>query len=116
MKECEGKIIKIKKGYYKFESPEVTIENIDENGNTELERACALYTSMLLRHGANIHYVVKTAKKIDDGITSFVSAMCRVLNKYDEIKETLECPKCGGRLVKDGGCSKCIDCGESMCG
>ena len=38
---------------------------------------------MLLRHGADIHYVVKTAKKINDGITSFVSAMCRILSKYD---------------------------------
>ena len=114
MKECEGKIIKIKKGYYKFESPEVTIENIDENGNTELERACALYTSMLLRHGANIHYVVKTAKKIDDGITSFVSAMCRVLNKYDEVKEELVC-ECGGKIIKEGGCEKCLDCGKSKC-
>ena len=116
MKESSGKIIKVKKGHYKFEGDNITIEKLDETGNTDLEKACALYTSMLLRHGANIHYVIKTAKKIDDGITSFVSAMCRVLNKYDEIKETLECPKCGGRLVKDGGCSKCIDCGESMCG
>ena len=114
MKESSGKIIKVKKGHYKFEGEGITIDKLDETGNSELERACALYTSMLLRHGAVMHYVIKTAKKIDDGITSFVSAMCRVLNKYDEVKEELVC-ECGGKIIKEGGCEKCLDCGKSKC-
>ncbi|PIS18055.1 ribonucleoside-diphosphate reductase, adenosylcobalamin-dependent, partial [Candidatus Collierbacteria bacterium CG09_land_8_20_14_0_10_46_12] len=26
------------------------------------------------------------------------------------------CPECGGKLHKQDGCSKCIDCGYSVCG
>lgn len=115
MFECSGKIIKIKQGHYRFESDNLTIDNLNESGNSDLEKSCALYTSMLLRHGADIHYVVKTAKKIDDGITSFVSAMNRVLNKYDTIIEELICPECGGKLIKEGGCEQCKDCGYSRC-
>ena len=28
----------------------------------------------------------------------------------------LVCPECGGKLHKQDGCSKCIDCGYSVCG
>ncbi|MFH2085472.1 MAG: LAGLIDADG family homing endonuclease [bacterium] len=31
-------------------------------------------------------------------------------------KEDLVCPECGGKLHKQDGCSKCIDCGFSVCG
>ena len=34
------------------------------SGNSELEKACALYTSMLLRHGADIHYVIKQQRSM----------------------------------------------------
>ena len=115
IKDCSGKITKVERGHYRFTSESLTIENLDESGNTELERACAVYTSMLLRHGANIHYVNNTARKIDDSITSFVSAMSRVLAKYDTIIEEEKCPECGGRLVKEAGCCKCLDCGYSKC-
>ena len=30
--------------------------------------------------------------------------------------EELVCPECGGKLHKQDGCSKCIDCGYSVCG
>lgn len=115
LKECSGKIIKIKRGHYRFIGDKITIDNLNESGNSELEKASALYTSMLLRHGADIHYVIKTAKKINDGITSFVSAMCRILSKYDtKIEETI-CPECGGKLVHEAGCATCKDCGYSRC-
>jgi ribonucleoside-diphosphate reductase alpha chain len=115
LKECSGKIVKIKRGHYSFIGDKITIDNLNESGNSELEKASALYTSMLLRHGADIHYVIKTAKKINDGITSFVSAMCRILSKYDtKIEETI-CPECGGKLVHEAGCATCKDCGYSRC-
>lgn len=115
LKECSGKIVKIKRGHYRFIGDKVTIDNLNESGNSELEKASALYTSMLLRHGADIHYVIKTAKKINDGITSFVSAMCRILSKYDTKIEESTCPECGGKLVHEAGCAACKDCGYSRC-
>ena len=71
---------------------------------------------MLLRHGIDIKYIIKTAKKVNDNITSFSSAMCRVLSKYIP-KETLKdkCPDCGGELIREGGCIHCKNCGYSKC-
>lgn len=112
----KGKIIKVSKMHYSFDSEYIQLSDFQlANTNVE-ERAATLYASMLLRHGANIEYIIKTAKKVNDNITSFSSAMCRILAKYitnTEVKEV--CPECGGKLVRDGGCIHCIDCGYSKC-
>lgn len=112
----KGKIIKVSKMHYRFDSEYIQLSDLQlANTNVE-ERAATLYASMLLRHGANIEYITKTAKKVNDNITSFSSAMCRILAKYitnTEVKEV--CPECGGKLVRDGGCIHCIDCGYSKC-
>ena len=112
----KGKIIKMSKMHYSFDSEYIQLSDLQlANTNVE-ERAATLYASMLLRHGANIEYITKTAKKVNDNITSFSSAMCRILAKYitnTEVKEV--CPECGGKLVRDGGCIHCIDCGYSKC-
>jgi len=34
----------------------------------------------------------------------------------DSQNSELMCPECGGKLHKQDGCSKCIDCGYSVCG
>ena len=65
----------------------------------------------------DIKYIVKTAKKVNDNITSFSSAMCRVLSKYipnEEIKGEV-CPECGNSLTRTGGCISCTNCGYSKC-
>lgn len=112
-----GVIIKVKKGHYRFEGDSTIIDNISDSGNTELEKAFAVYTSMLLRGGAKIEYVVKVSKsKINDNISSFVSALCRVLNKYDKSVTELVCDNCGGKMIKEGGCQICLQCGEDYCG
>ena len=112
----KGKITKIKKMHYSFDSDYIQLSDLQlANSNVE-EKAATLYSSMLLRHGVNIEYIIKTAKKVNDNITSFSSAICRILAKYinnTEIKEV--CPECGGKLVRDGGCIHCIDCGYSKC-
>lgn len=112
----KGKIIKVSKMHYSFDSEYIQLSDLQlANTNVE-EKAATLYASMLLRHGANIEYITKTAKKVNDNITSFSSAMCRILAKYitnTEVKEV--CPECGGKLVRDGGCIHCIDCGYSKC-
>lgn len=113
----KGIITKVSKMHYSFTSDVFHIDNLElANENVE-ENAATLYSSMLLRHGVDIKYIVKTAKKVNDNITSFSSAMCRVLSKYipnEEIKGEV-CPDCGGTLVREGGCIHCKDCGYSKC-
>lgn len=116
-KPHKGIITKVSKMHYSFTSDIFHIDNLElANENIE-ENAATLYSSMLLRHGVNIKYIVKTAKKVNDNISSFSSAMCRVLSKYipnEEIKGEV-CPDCGGTLVREGGCIHCKDCGYSKC-
>lgn len=113
----KGTITKVSKMHYSFDSEHINISNL-ELANTNIEEnAATLYSSMLLRHGVDINYIIKTAKKVNDNISSFSSAMCRILAKYipnGEVKgET--CPDCGGTLVREGGCIHCKDCGYSKC-
>lgn len=114
----QGEIIKQKKMHYTFVSDKVTIPDLQlANENVE-EKAATLYSSMLLRHGVDIKYIVKTAKKVNDNITSFSSALCRVLSKYidkEEIKGEV-CPECGGKLIRENGCLHCQNCSWSRCG
>ena len=116
-KPHKGVITRVSKMHYSFTSDVFHIDNLElANENVE-ENAATLYSSMLLRHGVDIKYIVKTAKKVNDNITSFSSAMCRVLSKYipnEEIKGEV-CPDCGGTLVREGGCIHCKDCGYSKC-
>lgn len=117
-KTHKGRITKVKKMHYSFDSDILHIDNLElANDNVE-ENTATLYSSMLLRHGVSIEYIIKTARKVNDNISSFSSAMCRILSKYSgsgEIKGE-KCPNCGeGRLVRVDGCIKCIDCGYSKC-
>ena len=112
-----GEITKLKKGVYTFKSDIITIENISQKLSTE-ELATSLYSSMLMRTGANLKYIIKTAQKVDDNIASFTAAMVRILRKYlkEEVLEGEVCPDCGGKLIRENGCIHCIDCGWSKCG
>ena len=112
-----GTITKVKKSVYKYESNQIVIGNISQKLSTE-ELATALYSSMLMRTGANLKYIIKTAQKVDDNIASFTSAMVRILRKYlkEETLEGEKCPECGGKLIRENGCIHCIDCGWSRCG
>ena len=111
----KGTIIKKGKMHYSFKSQFVEIGDLQLRNEDTEEKAATLYASMLLRHGIDIKYIIKTAKKVNDNITSFSSAMCRVLSKYIP-KETLKdkCPDCGGELIREGGCIHCT-CGWSKC-
>lgn len=111
----KGVITKKKKGVYSLVSKDFKISNLLNTDISVEEKAATLYSSMLLRHGVNIKYIIKTAKKVNDNITSFSSAMCRVLGKYlpAEVGET--CPECGGKLIRTGGCISCPFCGYSRC-
>lgn len=112
-----GTITKVKKMHYTFKSDYIEIPDLQLSSDSVEERAATLYTSMLLRHNTNIKYVVKTAKKVNENIASFSSAMCRILSKYVPAEETGDkCPDCGGKIIRENGCVHCESCGWSMCG
>ena len=112
----EGVITKKSKMHYSFASPMVEIKDLESLNEDIEERAATLYSSMLLRHGIAIKHIVKTAKKVNDNITSFSSAMCRVLSKYIPNEASGEkCPECGGNIINEGGCQHCESCGWSLC-
>lgn len=114
----KGIITKNKKNNYTFDSNKIRIENIvDEGKLTDLETAISVYSSMLMRHGAPLKCIIKTSQKVDDNISSFTVAINRILRKYlktEEVKEE-KCPNCGGRLIREAGCIRCLDCDYSKC-
>lgn len=112
----KGKIIKLAKNHYCFKSDYITIDQLQNEYETQQEKMFTLFTSMLLRHNAKIKFIIKTIKKINNDISSFISAMCRILNKYTEIEHLdIKCPECGRDLIKEGGCVKCSICTYSKC-
>lgn len=110
-----GVIRKHRKGVYSLTSSELSISNLLETDISLEEKAATLYSSMLLRHGISIKYIVKTAKKVNDNISSFSSAMCRVLAKYMPVEKGGTCPECGAEIIHSGGCQSCPSCGWSKC-
>ena len=113
-KDHDGYLIKKAKGHYMFESDCCTIPKIEVEA---IEARTSIYLSMLLRHGVDIKQIIKTAKKVNPGITSFTSAIVRVLSKYVEDEVSTEvCPDCGNNLIRTGGCLSCPSCGYSKCG
>lgn len=113
--DTKGTITKVKKGVYNLYSKDLVIANLLNTDISVEEKAATLYSSMLLRHGVNIKYIIKTAKKVNDNITSFSSAMCRVLAKYIPVEVEGKCPECGADLVHEGGCIHCSQCSYSKC-
>jgi ribonucleoside-diphosphate reductase alpha chain len=118
-KNTRGKIIKVRKGHYKFVNGEFEIEDIQLAADRVEQRMLTLSASMLLRHGAPIKHVIHIIKKIDENITSFSSVVRRYLARYIEEELNGEsCPHCGDKLIMQDGCVKCVnpECGYSRCG
>ena len=112
----KGVITKESRMHYSFKSELVEIKELEGINSDVEEKATTLYASMLLRHGAAIKYIIKTAKKVNDNISSFTSAICRVLSKYVPAEISGEkCPECGGNMIREGGCSHCENCSYSKC-
>jgi len=120
-KYTEGKITKVKRGKYKVEveGADVCIENILDN-TTEFEDSLTRLSSISLRHGIDIAYVVHQLEKATGDMWSFSKAVARALKKYikNGTKVTGEvCNSCNGNnLVRSEGCITCQDCGHSKCG
>lgn len=119
-KNTTGKLIKVKKGHYKFVNGEFEIEDVQLAADSVEQRMLTLTASMLMRHGAPVPHVINIIKKIDENITSFSSVVRRYLSRYipDEEVNGESCPHCGDKLIMADGCVKCVnpECGYSKCG
>lgn len=81
--------------------------------------------SLALRHGIPVEKIIKQAHKASYNAFNLAFKIRNILmdfvdpesdNAKEELEDLLVCPECGGRMVMEAGCSKCIDCGYSKCG
>lgn len=116
IKNHKGVLSKVKKNHYRFDSDILSIDDLSSKLNTE-ELATVLYSSMLMRTGAKLKYIVKVSKKVDDNISSFTAAMNRIISKYipNEVIEGETCPDCGSKIIRENGCQHCSQCEWSKC-
>ena len=157
VKNHRGKVTRVKKREYRFDSDILSIDNIAiepgvYNINDEVNkiseivndghrlnkieteairdsiykiidwsekreyRNVALHVSGNLRTGMRIEDIIKLEDKCADSIVSFPKAIGRVLSKYMESFETDDvCPDCGTKLINEGGCVHCPNCGYARC-
>ena len=87
-------------------------------GCTHDEEVITRLTSMSLRHGAGIQFIVDQLLKVEGNMTTFAKAIARALKKYikNGEKSTTTCKKCGMKsIVFLEGCQTCQNCGDSKC-
>ena len=122
-KEIDGDVKKVSRYdlcYNDKDGYRVCVEGISRIFNSEFWNYGKLISG-LLRHHMPIPYIVKviTSLKLDDStINTWKNGVVRALRRFESSVdvENEKCPECGGRLVRDGGCIHCIDCGYSRCG
>lgn len=114
-KKVKGKLIKVKKGTYRFESSIFVIENLQFLGKSD-ERLLTRWVSMALRHGTDPKHICEQIDRSEIEVVSFTKALQRVIKKYIKNEETLDnCPECGEKMIYEEGCKKCSNCGYSKC-
>jgi ribonucleoside-diphosphate reductase alpha chain len=74
---------------------------------------------LLLRHGVRIKNIVSVIDKVE-GVTfaSFLFHLKKLLSGYirdGEVVDGEKCSQCGGKLIFESGCQKCLNCGGSKC-
>lgn len=113
---------KIKKGHYVFVKTGVEEDKIFEEEITSImtdeQAALTRMISGMLRHGADVKFVVEQLRKTSGSMFDFSASIARVLKKYimDGSKSTVACDNCGGHeVIFEEGCSRCLECGHSQC-
>lgn len=76
--------------------------------------------SLNLRHGVMIKNVVRVLDQTDEVyVGSFIFAIRKYLASFIKDGEKVEdasCEECGGEVIYQEGCYKCVNCGSSKCG
>lgn len=117
----KGKITKLKKGKYNFESDDSKQIAIDLGGAAlhADEQMLTRLVSGMMRHGVNPKFIYEQIDKCPLEVVSFGKALGRIIKKYIPEKELLErhkCKDCGSNNIRfEEGCAKCNDCGSSKC-
>ena len=117
-KKTKGKITKISSGKYALEFGDIIIEDFSMQF-TPVEQLLFRSTSLMLRHGIPIQFIVEQLQRATDDISSLASASSRVLKKYIENGQKVSgksCPSCNGKsLLYFDGCVKCSTCTWEAC-
>jgi ribonucleotide reductase alpha subunit len=115
----QGKLVKIKRGHYDLHTDDgIVIENISSKFTDE-EVVIARMTSLSLRHGSDIKFIVDQIEKAPGDMHSFGKSIGRILKKYIPNGEKVtgqSCDSCKSEsLVREEGCVSCKSCGWSKC-
>jgi ribonucleoside-diphosphate reductase alpha chain len=113
----KGEVVKKNKSAYEFRNNDY--HQIISSNMTDEQLAITRLTSGMLRHGADIKFIVEQLNKCDGDLFSFTKGLARVLKKFipDGAKSTVKCHDCGSEnVIFEEGCNKCLDCGSSKCG
>lgn len=98
------------------------VEGLSRTFNPEYWNYAKLISG-LLRHRMPLPYLIKIISSLNldaSNINTWKNGVIRTLRKFNDSNieeghyET--CPECGGRLLNEGGCLHCLDCGYSKCG
>lgn len=115
----KGRLVKRKvkgKKVYDLHVGKWILPDVISNFETHEQESLTRMTSMTLRHGADVKYVVDQLLKSSGTVVSFNKAIARVLKSYIDDIEGLKCLDCGSSNVQmTEGCITCRDCGSSKC-
>ena len=112
IQDGKGTLTKLSKGRYELCIGDICIENIVKEMSSEEETITRLISTSL-RHGADIKFITQQLDKTSGSLVNFEKAISRVLKTY--IGKTVnqeDCPNCGEKLIQEGGCVLCKNCGE----
>jgi ribonucleoside-diphosphate reductase alpha chain len=117
VKELNVKIVKQSSGKYCLEAEDGSRwGNLTENLTSE-RAAITRLVSTALRHGTDIKFIVEQLEKTKGDLTSFSSAISRILKQYitngSHLKGSM-CEICGSKLIIQNGCESCT-CGYTKC-
>lgn len=116
-----GKIIRIRKGYYKavFDDDDIVISPLG-SACDEHEESITRLTSACLQSGGDILVIVEHLEKVNGEMQSFAKAIARALKIYIKDGTAVDeiCPECSQEsLIRQSGCVQCSnpDCLWSKC-
>lgn len=85
-----------------------TVDDVKETYMLAWKQGCKGVT--IYRDGSKGDQVLSASKKTNTTDENQANIPTGVQHDFES------CPECGGKLHKQDGCSKCIDCGYSVCG